>query len=118
MKINISAQNFKLSKAIESFIEKKMRKYLKLGQKLGKIEYKFKSHPSKKSYESKFSCELNISLDKGRVIVKEASSDLYALIDLISEKAEREIRKHKEKRQSILRKSLIRGKKLLQAFKR
>jgi len=118
MKINISAQNFKLTKAIESFIEKKMRKYLKLGQKLGKIEYKFKSHPAKRSYKSKFSCELKINLDKGRVIVKETSNDLYSLIDLLSEKAEREIRKHKEKRQSLLRKSLSKGKKLLQSFKR
>ena len=113
MQIQILSQNFKLTPAIEKFIQKKMRKYLKLGQKVGKISYKFKSHPAKKSYQSKFSCELNIDIAGGKILVKEASDDLYKLIDSLSSKASREIRKHKEKKRSLGKKGFAQLKKLL-----
>jgi putative sigma-54 modulation protein len=113
MKIQITSQNFKLTKALESFISQNMRKYLKLGQKIHGLTYKFKSHPSKRSHKSKFSCELKIEVPKKTVIVKAADNDLYKLIDQVSEKAEREIRKQKEKRRSLSKKGFIKGKKLL-----
>lgn len=113
MKIQITSQNFKLTKAIETFISQKMRKYLKLGQKIDGLIYKFKTHPAKKSYKSKYSCELKINTAGKNIIIKLADSDLYALIDRISDKAEREIRKQKEKHRSLVKKGFSRGKKLM-----
>ena len=84
-----------------------MRKFLKFGVQVGKIDFKFKSHPAKKSYKSKFSAELAIEVPKrSMVVVKEAGKDLYQTISAVSDKAAREVRKLKEKRLSFTKRGL------------
>ena len=116
MKLQLSSQNFKLTPANESYIEKSMRKYLKIGQRIENISYKFKNHPAKKSYLSKFSGELIVSLAKTKIVIKKSGDDLYDLIELLAEIAEREIRKLKEKRIDLRQKGFLRGKALLRSL--
>lgn len=113
MRLQILSQDFKQTKAIEDYVAKSMRQYLKLGQRIENISYKFKNHTAKKSYISKFSGELIISIAKKRIVVKKASENLYKLIDELAQIAEREIRKLKEKRFDLRQKGFIRGKELL-----
>jgi putative sigma-54 modulation protein len=115
MKFSISAKKFKLTKSNEDYIQKKMRQYLKLGQSIRKITYKFKVHTAQKNYPSKYVGELKIDIPKASFILKEISEDFYNMVDQLSDKAEREIRKHKEKQRSLRRKGFLLGKELLRS---
>jgi ribosomal subunit interface protein len=94
MNFNISGENIEVTSAIREYIEKKITKlerYFNLTQE-AKVHVKIRFNPDKTS-----KVEVTISLTYFVLRAEETNIDLYAAVDLILDKLERQIRKYKTK---------------------
>ena len=92
MKCNIRGEKIKVTDAINDYIETKMSKldkYFKDGNVSANILIKLKG--------KKEAIEVTIPYDKYILRSEETHDDLYAAIDLVTDKLERQIRKNKTK---------------------
>ncbi|MEK7018940.1 MULTISPECIES: ribosome hibernation-promoting factor, HPF/YfiA family [Bacillus] len=91
MKFNIRGENIEVTPALGEYVEKK----------LGKLERYFDTFPeikvNLKVYSDKQRIEVTIPFTDLLLRAEEANSDMYAAIDLVVDKIERQIRKHKTK---------------------
>jgi putative sigma-54 modulation protein len=94
MKYNIRGENIEVTPALREYVEKK----------IGKLERHFENtdsvqvHVNMKVYNDKHSkIEVTIPLPQLVLRAEERHDDMYAAIDLVSDKLERQIRKHKTK---------------------
>ena len=102
MKYNIRGENIEVTGAIKSYIEKKV----------SKLERYFETPPTSdvnvnlSVYNDEQEIEVTIQMPNLLLRAEEKNTDLYAAIDLVVDKLERQIRKHKTK---INRKSRSKG---------
>ena len=92
MKCNIRGEKIKITKAIDNYIDTKMArldKYFKENDVKANIIVKLK--------DKKQAIEVTIPYDKYILRNEEIHDDLYAAIDLVIDKLERQIRKNKTK---------------------
>ena len=94
MNFNIRGENIEVTPAIREYVEKKITK----------LERYFTESPNAtvqvnlKTYQDKTSkVEITIPMQGIVLRAEEAHADMYAAIDLITDKLERQIRKHKTK---------------------
>ncbi|MEH7461590.1 ribosomal subunit interface protein [Bacillus pseudomycoides] len=91
MKFNIRGENIEVTPAIKEYVEKK----------LSKLERYFDTFPeikvNLKVYSDKQRVEVTIPFPDLLLRAEETNSDMYAAIDLVVDKLERQIRKHKTK---------------------
>ncbi|GMB09116.1 ribosomal subunit interface protein [Thermolongibacillus altinsuensis] len=94
MKYNIRGENIEVTQALREYVEKK----------IGKLERYFEStegvhvHVNLKVYNDKQSkIEVTIPMPQLLLRAEERHDDMYAAIDLVVDKLERQIRKHKTK---------------------
>ncbi|MDC3412237.1 ribosome-associated translation inhibitor RaiA [Aquibacillus sp. 3ASR75-11] len=93
MKYNIRGENIEVTGAIREFVEKKV----------GKLERYFDSPPTSEVhvnlsvYNDEQQIEVTIPMTNLLLRAEEHHVDLYAAIDLVVDKLERQIRKHKTK---------------------
>ena len=93
MKFNIRGQNLQVTEALKEYIEKK----------LSKLEKYFESpvesdvHVTLSVVKNIQTIEVTIPLSGVMLRAEERNSDMYASIDLVVDKLERQIRKHKTK---------------------
>lgn len=94
MNYNIRGENIEVTPAIREYVEKKV----------GKLERYFNEvpdtnvHVNLKVYQGKSSkVEVTIPMPQLVLRAEEVNEDMYAAIDLITDKLERQIRKHKTK---------------------
>ncbi|MEH7458226.1 ribosome-associated translation inhibitor RaiA [Bacillus sp. JJ1127] len=91
MKFNIRGENIEVTPALKDYVEKK----------LGKLERYFDTFPeikvNLKVYSDKQRVEVTIPFTDLLLRAEETHSDMYAAIDLVVDKIERQIRKHKTK---------------------
>ncbi|ABS23921.1 ribosome hibernation-promoting factor, HPF/YfiA family [Bacillus cytotoxicus] len=91
MKFNIRGENIEVTPALKEYVEKK----------LSKIERYFDTFPevkvNLKVYSDKQRVEVTIPFTDLLLRAEETHSDMYAAIDLVVDKIERQIRKHKTK---------------------
>ena len=94
MNFNIRGENIEVTPAIREYVEKKV----------GKLERYFTESPNAnvnvnlKTYQDKTSkVEITIPMQGIVLRAEEQHADMYAGIDLITDKLERQIRKHKTK---------------------
>ena len=90
MKCNIRGEKIKITKAIDNYIDTKMArldKYFKENDVKANIIVKLK--------DKKQAIEVTIPYDKYILRNEEVHDDLYAAIDLVTDKLERQIRKNK-----------------------
>lgn len=93
MKFNIRGENLKVTEAIREYVEKK----------IGKLEKYFESvqtsevHVNLSVYNNKQRIEVTIPMTSLLLRAEEEHTDLYAAIDLVVDKLERQIRKYKTK---------------------
>ncbi|MFA9558944.1 ribosome hibernation-promoting factor, HPF/YfiA family [Evansella sp. AB-rgal1] len=93
MNFNIRGENLEITPALRDYVEKKV----------GKLEKYFETTPNadvnvKMSVvNSKQKVEITIPMTKLLLRAEEKHGDMYAAIDLVIEKLERQIRKHKTK---------------------
>ncbi|WP_459501838.1 ribosome hibernation-promoting factor, HPF/YfiA family [Bacillus sp. C1] len=91
MKFNIRGENIEVTPALKEYVEKK----------LSKLERYFDTFPeikvNLKVYSDKQRVEVTIPFTDLLLRAEETHSDMYAAIDLVVDKIERQIRKHKTK---------------------
>ncbi|CAH2462580.1 MULTISPECIES: ribosome hibernation-promoting factor, HPF/YfiA family [Bacillus] len=91
MKFNIRGENIEVTPALGEYVEKK----------LSKLERYFDTFPeikvNLKVYSDKQRIEVTIPFTDLLLRAEETNSDMYAAIDLVVDKIERQIRKHKTK---------------------
>lgn len=93
MNYNIRGENIEVTPALREYVEKKV----------SKLERYFDSTPiadvnvNLKVYNNKHRIEVTIPMPKLLLRAEERHEDMYAAIDLVVDKLERQIRKHKTK---------------------
>lgn len=91
MKYSIRGENIEVTPALKEYVEKK----------LGKLERYFDTFPEIKVnlrvYSDKQRVEVTIPFPDLMLRAEETHNDMYASIDLVVDKLERQIRKHKTK---------------------
>lgn len=102
MKFNIHGKNIEVTDAIRSYIE----------SKIGRLEKYFKNADLNATVTVRVRgkdqiVEVTIPTDKVTLRAEDTHSDLYAAIDLVTEKLERQIRKNKTKARKNLKQVII-----------
>lgn len=94
MKYNVRGENIEVTPAIREYLEKKISKLERYFTETldAKVNVNLKFNQDKTS-----KVEVTIPLPQLVLRAEEANSDMYAAIDLITDKLERQIRKHKTK---------------------
>lgn len=93
MKFEIRGENITVTEALNDYVE----------QKVGKLERYFNTelnataHVRMKVYNNQQSIEVTIPMKELLLRAEESNQDMYAAIDEVTEKLERQIRKHKTK---------------------
>ena len=92
MNYNIRGENIEVTPAIREYIEKKVSKLDRYFTETpnGSVSVNLKVYPDKKS-----KVEITIQMKNLVLRAEELHEDMYAAIDLITDKLERQIRKHK-----------------------
>ena len=121
MKINIvRAENIDLTDALRTYVEKKLRKisktYVRAGDEsaicdieLGKTTHHHKAGDI-------FHAEFNLHIAGKDLYVEAQESDLYAAIDEAQDELRRQLKSHREKRLTLIRKGGKRLKDLVRGF--
>jgi len=100
MKINIRANNLKLTPAIKAYIEDKMKMVEKYLGKLKVVNCDFEVELTTKHHHKGdiFRAEVNLMIAKDLLRVEKLEADLYKAIDKVKDHLVDVIKKHKEKR--------------------
>ncbi|WP_456277663.1 ribosome hibernation-promoting factor, HPF/YfiA family [Bacillus sp. AK128] len=99
MKFNIRGENIEVTPALRDFVE----------QKVGKLDRYFEDglnadvNVNLKVYNNKQKVEVTVPMTQLTLRAEEQHDDLYAAIDLVLDKLERQIRKHKTRVNKKLR---------------
>ncbi len=103
MQILISGKNIQLSDSLKEYVEEKIGKIKKYFDSI--LEVDVTLSVTKSSVPEKSKCAEVILFSNGITMhAKESHSDMYAAIDLVSDKIERQVKKHKEKIQTRTKK--------------
>ncbi|EUJ40034.1 ribosome hibernation-promoting factor, HPF/YfiA family [Brochothrix campestris] len=91
---NIRAENFEVTEAIRAYVEKKISKLERFFEDApdANVNVKMKTYTDKTA-----KVEVTIPLPRLVLRAEEKSEELYGSIDLVSDKLERQLRKHKTK---------------------
>ncbi|TGV07814.1 ribosome-associated translation inhibitor RaiA, partial [Mesorhizobium sp. M00.F.Ca.ET.186.01.1.1] len=92
MKFNIRGENIQVTAALREYVEKKV----------GRLEKYFETTPADVQvtmhvHRGEGTIEVTIPLAGVIIRAEETHEDMYAAIDLVAEKLERQVRKHKTK---------------------
>jgi putative sigma-54 modulation protein len=96
MRLIIKGRNIELTPALKQYASEKLSKITKLFDQIQEITA-ILSVEKNPSISNNQVAEVMVILKKGRIQAKEASESMYASIDLLADKVERQIRKHKTK---------------------
>ncbi|MGC4376823.1 ribosome-associated translation inhibitor RaiA [Fictibacillus sp. Mic-4] len=93
MKFNIRGENIEVTQALKEYVEKKVAKLQRYFNETPNSDV----HVNLKVYNNEQSIEVTIPMTGLLLRAEESHADMYAAIDLVVEKLERQIRKHKTK---------------------
>lgn len=96
MRLIIKGRNIELTPALKQYTNEKLSKITKLFDQIMEISA-ILSVEKNPSITNNQVAEVIVFLRKGRIQAKEASESMYASIDLLVDKVERQLRKHKTK---------------------
>lgn len=104
--IDVQAQDFSLTEAIDSHIKQKLEPMIHhYGDRIIKISVHLSDVNGPKGGIDKH-CHMHIDLQKmPTVVIEDSEENLYAAIDNCSHRAERAVRKTLERKQTLARKS-------------
>ena len=91
MNIAVRGKNIEVTPALRDYVEKRVSKVTKYFSEVGNISSVLEVEKSKQSVE------LTVSVDGIILRAQETTDDMYASVDLVIDKIERQIRKHKTK---------------------
>ncbi|NGP44925.1 ribosome-associated translation inhibitor RaiA [Bacillaceae bacterium SIJ1] len=90
MQSNIRGENIEVSDALKNYVEKKMNKLQRYFE-----QPIFEANVRLKVYNDEQHVEVTIPMSRLTLRAEEIHADMYAAIDLVVDKLERQIRKHK-----------------------
>jgi putative sigma-54 modulation protein len=96
MKITIKGNNIKVTDSLKSYIEDKIGRLVKYYDKLAKAEVEL-LYQDNKSAEKTQRVEVTLIANGAIFRCEESSISMYASIDIVSEKLERQLQKYKQK---------------------
>lgn len=96
MRLIIKGRNIELTPALKQYATEKLSKISKLFDQIREVTA-ILSVEKNPSITNNQVAEVSVTLKKGRIQAKEASESMYASIDMIADKVERQIKKHKTK---------------------
>ena len=91
MEIIIHARHLDATEAIKNYINKKASKFTKYSNKINKIQFTLKIEGTNNIVEAIYSAA------RATLVAEATNSDMYAAIDLVIDKLEKQIIKQKEK---------------------
>jgi len=103
MQLVISGKNIELTDALRSYVEEKIGKVKKYFESIIEVDVTLGLEKGATPEESKF-IEVILFSSGVTIHAREEHSDMYAAIDLVADKLERQVKKHKEKIKSKHRK--------------
>jgi putative sigma-54 modulation protein len=96
MRLIVKGRNIELTPALKQYANEKLSKITKLFDQIMEVSA-ILSVEKNPSITNNQVAEVIVYLKKGRIQAKEASESMYASIDLLVDKIERQLRKHKTK---------------------
>lgn len=96
MQLIVSGKNIHLSPALKDYAEKKLSSIKKYFDHIIEVDVNLSVNDSRDAAQSKV-CEVTVWANGIVLRGKKASEDLYASIDLVADKIERQVKKYKEK---------------------
>lgn len=96
MRLIIKGRNIELTPALKQYATEKLGKINKLFDQIMEISA-ILSVEKNPSITDNQVAEVIVALKKGRIQAKESSESMYASIDMLVDKVERQLRKHKTK---------------------
>ena len=104
MQFVVSGKNLHLSNALKDYSEKKLAVIKKYFDHIIEIDVTLSVDEVRDATRSKV-CEVTVFANGSVMRAKKASEDLYASIDMVAEKIERQIKKYKEKLKDVPRRA-------------
>ncbi|MBC3621975.1 ribosome hibernation-promoting factor, HPF/YfiA family [Vibrio metschnikovii] len=92
MQMNITGKNIEITSAIRSYIESKFKKLEKWQVDITSCQASFSEQPNK---QKKF--EATVTIPKGQLVASAIHEDLYAAINEVEQKLERQLNKLRHK---------------------
>jgi len=102
MQIVVSGKNIHLSQALKDYAEKKLASVKKYFDHIIEVDVNLSTDDVRDQTRSKV-CEVTVWANGIVLRGKKASEDLYASIDMVADKIERQVKKHKEKLKDVPR---------------
>ena len=92
MQINITGHHIELTPALRGYVNQKLEKIQKRFNNITSVHVTLSVD---KKYQQKAEAQVNVA--KAALFAKSESEDMYAAIDLLIDKLDRQVVKHKEK---------------------
>ncbi|KPX24629.1 Ribosomal subunit interface protein RaiA/YfiA [Pseudomonas syringae pv. delphinii] len=97
MQVNISGHQLEVTKPLREYVELKLKKLEGHFDKITNVQVTMAVEKLKQKIEA------TLHIHGGEVVANAEHDDMYAAIDLLTDKLDRQLLKHKEKQQSILK---------------
>ncbi|RCK78929.1 MAG: Ribosomal subunit interface protein [Candidatus Ozemobacter sibiricus] len=102
MQLVVTGKNIHLSKALKDYAEKKLSAIKKYFDHIIEVDVTLSVDEVKDQTRSKV-CEVTVWANGIVLRAKKASEDLYASIDMVADKIERQVKKYKDKQRDLPR---------------
>lgn len=111
MQIVVSGKNLHLSPSLKDYAEKKLGSIKKYFDHIIEVDVTLSVNDAKEVSSSKV-CEVTVWANGIVIRGRKASEDLYASIDMVADKIERQVKKYKDKLRDVPRRQTNRSEKL------
>ena len=96
MQVNISGHHVEVTPPLREYVEQKLKRLEGHFDKITNVQVIMSVEKLKQKIEA------TLRIPGGEVVANAEHSDMYAAIDDLTDKLDRQIKKHKEKQQSLL----------------
>ncbi|MHA6197100.1 ribosome hibernation-promoting factor, HPF/YfiA family [Pseudomonas wadenswilerensis] len=96
MQVNISGQHVEVTEALRTYIGEKLTRLERHYDRITNVQVILKVEKLQQKIEA------TLQIPGGEVVANAEHEDMYAAIDLLTDKLDRQLKKHKEKQQSLL----------------
>lgn len=96
MQVNISGQHVEVTQPLRDYIDQKLKRLEGHFDKITNVQVIMKVEKLQQKVEA------TLQIPGGEVVANAEDADMYAAIDSLTDKLDRQLKKHKEKQQSLL----------------
>ncbi|MCU1721666.1 MULTISPECIES: ribosome hibernation-promoting factor, HPF/YfiA family [unclassified Pseudomonas] len=96
MQVNISGHHVEVTPPLRDYVEQKLKRVASHFDKITNVQVIMKVEKLQQKVEA------TLQIPGGEVVANAEDADMYAAIDSLADKLDRQLKKHKEKQQSLL----------------